>query len=198
MGKIFIYFIHALWAYIFSSIPFAILIGKLKGIDILKVGTKNPGAANVAKCIGKPYGFLVAFLDILKSFIPVVFARNYSFIPLLIIVILSIIGHNYSIFLKFKGGRGISTSMGVSLALYPLSFLIAFPILLVFSLLKEIALGMLFFFGIIPLIVLFFEKNISYFCISLIIFFIIIIRRLTVSKSKNAQVLMRRFLWDRD
>lgn len=198
MEKIFLYLLHALLAYLLSSIPFAILIAKAKGIDILKTGTKNPGAANVARNIGKFYGFLVGFLDILKSYIPTFFAKDYPLLPLIAIAALAIIGHNYSVFLKFKGGRGISTSMGVSLALYPLPFLFTFPVLLILSFAKQVALGMLLLFGITPLVILIFEKSKTHFYISIMVFILLILRRLTISKPKNIKVLLHRLLWDRD
>ncbi len=137
----------ALSGYIIGSIPFSFIIGKLKGVDIRKVGTGNIGSANVGRAIGFKYGLLAFFLDFSKGIIACLipkflgFDLFYSFLAGLF----AGIGHSYSIFLKFEGGRGIATSLGFLLVLFP-KYVIIF--LLIFSpvfFLKETALFILFF-----------------------------------------------------
>ena len=114
-------------SYLLGSIPTAYLFGKiLKGVDIRKVGSGNVGATNALRILGVGAGISVLFLDILKGFIAVIFLGNY-FInkpvlfpaeSLLILMGISCIcGHNWTIFLQFKGGKGIATSFGVLIAL---------------------------------------------------------------------------------
>ncbi|MDR3143486.1 MAG: glycerol-3-phosphate 1-O-acyltransferase PlsY [Puniceicoccales bacterium] len=112
-------------AYLVGSISFAVLISRLYGVNILHAGSGNPGATNVKRCVGKMAGNLVFLLDFLKGF-------TVSYLPICLnplhIISLrlaytafigSILGHCCSIFLKFRGGKGIATTMGGLAALMP-------------------------------------------------------------------------------
>ncbi|WP_372521099.1 glycerol-3-phosphate 1-O-acyltransferase PlsY [Candidatus Ruminimicrobiellum ovillum] len=127
MLKIILYLI---FAYLCGAIPFGYIIAKIfKHVDIRTVGSENPGATNVYRTISKPLGILTLFLDMLKGFIPVYFVKiiNPEFYWIVIAVALvTIIGHIFTVFLKFKGGKGVATGCGVFLALNPLSVLICF------------------------------------------------------------------------
>lgn len=108
-------------SYVLGSIPFGLIVArKVKGLDIRNFGSGNIGATNVARVIGLPWGVLVFLLDFLKGFFPVclvflLFDSGNSLINLsaIIVAILAVSGHNWPIFLKFKGGKGVSTSLGV-------------------------------------------------------------------------------------
>jgi len=114
-------------SYLIGSLPSAYLFGRLlKGIDIRKFGSGNVGATNALRVLGKPAGITVLVLDILKGFVAVVFLGDFLTstiidIPdeaLRIALGLSCIcGHNWTIFLRFKGGKGIATTFGVLLGL---------------------------------------------------------------------------------
>ena len=113
-------------SYLVGSIPTAYIFGRtLKGIDIRKFGSGNVGATNALRLLGKGPGMLVLALDILKGLLPVVLLGNLiqprsSLNPQIILIILGIaciIGHNWTVFLNFKGGKGIATSLGVLLGL---------------------------------------------------------------------------------
>ena len=135
-------------AFVLGSIPFGLLIAKANGIDIRQHGSGNIGATNVLRVMGKPYGITCLLLDALKGFIPVVIAVNLiqiegksPFLELpwllpyalhlpasqqfdgqlfhVITGLLAILGHNYSPWVGFKGGKGIATSAGVLLGLFP-------------------------------------------------------------------------------
>lgn len=112
--------------YIIGSISFAYLFTLfLTGKDIREIGTKNPGAANVARNVGKKWGIIVWLGDTIKGIIPMVFARNLGISNIIILTIVgisAIIGHCYSIFLRFKGGKGAATTGGVILFLMPILF----------------------------------------------------------------------------
>ncbi len=114
-------------SYLLGSIPTAYLFGKiLKGIDIRKVGSGNVGATNAMRALGKRAGITVLLLDILKGFVAVIFLADY-FIEKphlfqeqnlrILMGLCCICGHNWTIFLQFKGGKGIATTFGVLLAL---------------------------------------------------------------------------------
>lgn len=112
--------------YIFGSISFSYLFTYLlTGKDIREIGTGNPGAANVARTVGKQWGVLVWIGDTVKGVIPMVLARDlgiHNIIMLTIIGISAILGHCYSLLLQFKGGKGAATSGGVVLFLMPILF----------------------------------------------------------------------------
>ncbi len=135
--------IFLLFCYLLGSVPNAYLFTSwIKGIDVREIGSGNVGATNTARALGFKYGVIVALLDILKGLLAVLLARylvlnisgiNYEFLPYLAGLV-AILGHDFSIFLKFSGGKGVATSIGVVLGISPLIFLILVTlwILLVF------------------------------------------------------------------
>src|ERR1700746_59222 len=120
-------------SYLIGSIPSGYLVARSKGIDISRRGSSNIGAANVARVMGKKWGYLVGICDFLKGFLATelgfLIASHFRLSPVLgsvIAAIASILGHNYTVWLGFKGGKGIATSGGAVLALLPpLVFLLA-------------------------------------------------------------------------
>ena len=126
-------FIFAITAYLFGSIPFGKLIaGKVARIDITQKGSGNIGATNVARELGIKWGILTLVLDMLKGFVPVVLfaclapkAGIGHEIGLSVVGLSALSGHQFSIFLKFRGGKGVGTALGIYLAISPLSCLSA-------------------------------------------------------------------------
>jgi len=114
-----IFIIYALATYLIASIPFGYVVGKIFGKDITKEGSGNIGATNVTRTIGKKAGVLVLILDLLKGFIPVYYAKMIFLDTKLtaVIAVIAVIGHCFSIFMKFKGGKGVATGFGVLIAL---------------------------------------------------------------------------------
>ena len=103
-------------SYLSGSIPFGfILVYLLRGIDIRKCGSGNIGATNAARTIGKKWGVLVFALDFIKGLLPVaavcIFLPGYRWLSL-IAALAAVSGHNWSIFLSLRGGKGVSTSLG--------------------------------------------------------------------------------------
>lgn len=139
-----------LLAFLLGSIPFGLLIAKLKGIDIRNHGSGNIGATNVFRIVGKKYGLTCLLLDALKGFIPCVigisliryagmknpmmvsdllpFSAEFPVLNAQVFQVLSglccVLGHNYSPWIGFKGGKGIATSAGVLIALMPAAVVI--------------------------------------------------------------------------
>jgi glycerol-3-phosphate acyltransferase PlsY len=116
---------HALWtlplaAYLCGSVPFGLLAGKLAGKDLRKEGSGNIGATNAMRLLGKPAGYVVFFLDFAKGAAPVLVAQWAGAPEGLQIAcgLLAILGHNFPVWLGFKGGKGIATSGGVILSLF--------------------------------------------------------------------------------
>lgn len=121
-----------LFSYLMGGIPSGYLITRfLKDIDIRKHGSGNPGAANVYRVVGKWAGWATMILDAAKGFIPVqlvfYFYPNNHWLAITC-GSLAIIGHIWTVFLRFKGGKGVSTSLGVFGAMLPFPTLIAFTV----------------------------------------------------------------------
>lgn len=133
------YFIIIVGAYLLGSIPTGYWVGRAKGIDIRTAGSGNIGAANVFRSVGKPLGGFVLFMDALKGYAATkwlcVWLVKLFNVPgmemetcQIIAGICAVLGHNYTCWLKFKGGKGIATSAGVYVALAPLAAGIALGI----------------------------------------------------------------------
>ncbi len=114
-------------SYLIGSIPWGLLIGKLYGKDVRKEGSGNIGATNVTRVVGPVQGKICFFLDFMKGFIPVlaviILERNGTLSAhssfRIIALIAPVIGHMFPVFLKFKGGKGVSTAAGGILAMSP-------------------------------------------------------------------------------
>ncbi len=122
--------IALLAAYILGSIPTSYIMGKLiKGIDIRDFGSGNVGATNALRILGTKVGVFTLVIDIGKGFLAVNIARMIIPEPTDLIIILTglfaIIGHIFTVFLKFKGGKGVATSAGVFIALIPIPVALA-------------------------------------------------------------------------
>lgn len=137
--------LYIVLAYLCGSIPFAYIIAKVVGkIDIRTVGSGNCGSTNVFRSIGKGAGIATFIADTLKGFIPVYFAVfiDNTFSYFIAVAAAAIAGHMFTIFLKFKGGKGVATGLGVFSALMPLPSLIAFAVFgLVFVFSGYVSLG---------------------------------------------------------
>ena len=106
-------------AYLLGAIPFGFLIGKAKGIDVRKYGSGSIGTSNVARTLGKKAAILTLLGDGLKGLVPVLFARFFieNEVWLVAVALASIIGHNWPVYLKFKGGKGVTTTYGAFLGI---------------------------------------------------------------------------------
>ena len=111
-------------AYVLGSFPTGLLVGSARGIVIRAVGSGNIGATNVARAMGKGWAVLVLICDALKGFVPVWVARHLTLPHAATVVALvglaTIVGHMFTIFLRGHGGKGVATSLGVSIGLSPL------------------------------------------------------------------------------
>lgn len=106
--------------YLIGSLPFGYLVAKANGVDIFSVGSKNPGATNVKRCVGKKAGNIVFLLDALKGFAatawPMLLQGESIYYGLLGLVF-AVLGHSFSLFMKFRGGKGVATMLGGVVAL---------------------------------------------------------------------------------
>ena len=138
-------------AYLIGAIPFGFLIGKMRGVDVRTVGSKNIGATNVFRTVGKKWGLLAFLCDVMKGFLPTLFVRqwvadpelypDWTWLPL-VVGITCVVGHMLTPYMKFKGGKGVATAFGALIALMPATVGIAFAIFaLTFACSNYISLG---------------------------------------------------------
>ena len=130
-------FLVIILSYIIGSIPFGFLVVKtFSGQDVRDVGSGRTGGTNAMRAAGVPAGILTAVLDTLKAAACVWMARlilpaDTQVIGMVLAGLLAIVGHNYSVFLGFKGGAGGAPTVGAALAIWPWSFVIAVPLCMV-------------------------------------------------------------------
>jgi glycerol-3-phosphate acyltransferase PlsY len=151
-------FLLPLFGYFVGAVPFGLVLGKMAGIDVRTKGSKNIGATNVSRVLGKKLGFLTLICDCLKGFLPMYLAA--SILPesetreLVVALsgIMAVIGHMFPVYLKFKGGKGVATGLGVFLFLSPPAILISLVVfvgMVAFS--GFVSAGSLLASGLVPL-----------------------------------------------
>ncbi|MGI9240178.1 MAG: glycerol-3-phosphate 1-O-acyltransferase PlsY [Verrucomicrobiales bacterium] len=141
-------------AYVIGATPFGFLMGKAKGLDIRNHGSGNIGATNVLRIVGKKEGIFVFVLDVLKGLVPVVVGRGIAAqiladqstqwlsVVSVLIALATILGHNHTFWLGFKGGKGVATTGGALVALMPWEILAAVVVwALVFSAKRYVSLA---------------------------------------------------------
>ena len=123
----------AVWivgAYLVGSVPFGYLIGRVRGVDVRTVGSKNIGATNVYRTVGKGWGLLAFLCDFLKGLLPTLAALRWSGsadLPVLV-GLACVVGHTLTVFMRFRGGKGVATAFGMMIALLPYPTLAAFGV----------------------------------------------------------------------
>lgn len=145
-------------AYLLGSIPTGLLLGKLYGIDVRNEGSGNIGATNLYRTVGRKVGILTLTGDCLKGLLPVLLAWKLGHAePMQAWVgLAAFCGHVFSVFLLFKGGKGVATALGVFLALAPLAVLGALAVfILLVAVWRYISLGSIMAAAVMPLIIFF-------------------------------------------
>lgn len=115
-------------AYLLGAIPFGLLIGFAHRVDIRTQGSRNIGATNVGRVVSRKWGYTCLILDVLKGLIPAILAANLIaadqldasiLLQRLLVAIAAVLGHVFPIYLRFRGGKGVATTVGVALGTYP-------------------------------------------------------------------------------
>ncbi|OQX12919.1 MAG: acyl-phosphate glycerol 3-phosphate acyltransferase [Desulfobulbaceae bacterium A2] len=122
--------------YLIGAIPSGLLLSRGSGVDIRQAGSRNIGATNVTRLLGKRLGILTLVADLLKGLVPLLAAtallrhRPQGELAIAACGAATVLGHMFPLYLRFRGGKGVATALGVFLALAPLSALLALPIFL--------------------------------------------------------------------
>lgn len=188
-----------LLAYLIGSIPTGYIFGKvLKGIDIREYGSGNVGATNVFRSVGKVPGIIVLVLDLVKGLVAVtlipylvrlVFTEPavYGSVYLISLGAAAIVGHIWTCFLRFRGGKGVATTAGVMIGLYPVVFFIGLAVWVIFVLIwKYVSLASIAAAVSLPVIALIMGKDIA-----TIVFFSILAILGTYSHRANIKRLLQ-------
>ena len=115
-------------AYLLGSIPFALIAGRLNGVDLRTVGSGNLGATNLYRQLGWGYAIPVGIFDMLKGAIPVAVFGPWAgagLVGALLLGVVAVLGHVFSVFVGFKGGKGVATGGGIVLGVAPYAFLVS-------------------------------------------------------------------------
>jgi acyl phosphate:glycerol-3-phosphate acyltransferase len=168
------------FSFILGSIPFGKIVGLMNGVDIQKTGSGNIGFANSLRVLGWIPALFVLVGDILKGFIPVYFFQNqFTLTQIMIIGAAAIVGHIFSPWLKFRGGKGIATMIGVSLGF---NFLIGSIAIIVWAIIfysiKISSIASLTVTILIPLLALFFDPKV-------VILYILLVPLILFAHRKN-------------
>lgn len=174
-------------SYLIGSFPSAYIAGKIKGINISREGNKNVGGMNTLETVGKSAGIMVIITDIGKGALTAYFASRFSdhiFIPLLAVVF-AVIGHNWMIYIGFKGGKGVSAFLGGLLYLSPVTFLFLYFLFVPIALfiLKDSYLATSFAFFFFSLFLWVYEKSIWWFIFGILITLIYCIKSFNLLKT---------------
>lgn len=183
-------FLLAVLSYIIGSFPTGVVIGKkFYNIDIREHGSKNMGGTNAGRVLGKKAGIIVTVIDIAKLMIPTYLARRYYGIDIAAIIgACGMVGHAYPVFAKFKGGKCVSSYMGVMLVLNPLSALIPFAIWNILKyVLNYVSLSSMIACVLSAFLFKFFspENQIAFYVMLAAAFFVIFLHRANIKRLLN-------------
>lgn len=155
-------FLALVACYILGAIPYGVIVGKVtRGIDIRDFGSGNIGASNVLRTLGLGPALLVFFFDTAKGFAAVLLCQKLSLNPWWIVTggLLSVVGHSYSVFLKFGGGKGVATSLGIIIGFNPIIAGIAFAgWLIILALIRYISVASILAAISVPIMMIFWKS----------------------------------------
>lgn len=168
MNSAFAFILSVAAVYLLGSFPTSFILAKaLKGIDIREVGSKNAGATNVLRTTGKLPALITLIVDLAKGFLAVTVVASffYRFLPEIeydfyrpFLGFVAVAGHIWSVFLRFKGGKGVATTLGVAIGISPLALLPSLAVwLVVFLILHYVSLASILALLVFPISAIFFD-----------------------------------------
>ena len=200
-------FLLVIGAYLLGSFPSAYIAGRLiKGIDIREYGSGNVGGSNVWEMVSKWALFPVGITDVIKGMLPVYVAQRMGLgLPEQAMAgLAAIIGHNWSVFLKFDGGRGIATILGVLFLFAPTEMVILAGLMLVGFVFHHVALAAAIGLALLPLAAWIIGEPLAITLTCLLLLILVMSKRLLSNRGTGAEgedwrsVMINRLLFDRD
>lgn len=177
-------------AYLFGSLSPSVMLGRLvRGVDVRRHGSGNAGATNAFRVLGVKLGIVVLLLDVLKGFLPVLAARMLVSPGMIVLVgLAAMAGHNWSLFLRGRGGKGVATGAGVLLAMMPVTLAVLVGIFVVVLLSTSVvSLASLTAAIALPILALVTGKPVPYLAFSLVAALVVV-----YSHRGNIRRLLRR------
>lgn len=165
-------YLLGLISFLMGSIPVGLIVARVKGIDLRKVGSGNIGATNVLRTMGRGPALITLAGDMLKGFIPVLISNYFldGSLHIGIIGLVAILGHDFSLFLRFRGGKGVATSIGVLLAYSPVVAILTILLWIIIVFMSRYSsMGAIVSFILLPLNIYVFDYSYEKFVISVFI-----------------------------
>lgn len=166
-------------AYLLGSVPTGLLLGKIQGIDVRREGSGNIGATNLYRTVGRSVGAMTLVGDCLKGAIPVLLVKYFS-LPVECaawVGLAAFCGHVFSIFLMFKGGKGVATALGVFLVLSPSAVVFALAVFVGLMLVwRYVSLGSIMAAAVMPVVVALLDGDGTKILVTLIISLVVIVK----------------------
>lgn len=194
-----------LFAYLLGSVPFGFIFSRLSGKNILEIGWKKTSGSNVFKNVGWWQGALTGICDISKGFLVVWLAKEMGFSSSVQVLsgVAAVVGHNWSCFLGFAGGRGIGTLFGAFFCLSPIVFGWSFLFFVLLSLIWDAAIGTIIFLIAAIFVSVYFGQFDTAGIFTLIILFPVFIKRLSPMKEimrlpNRGKIIKNRLIFDND
>jgi glycerol-3-phosphate acyltransferase PlsY len=201
-------------SYLLGSVPSSYLVARSRGIDLRKQGTQQVGGGNLWRTTSRKLGLMVGLFDFTKGMLMVLIAAKLAHLPAyqqLVVGLAAVVGHNWPVFLRFHGGRGAATSLGIVIIMPVLNDLSPWPsiigvgtVVFVTLILHSSALPVLFAAASMPLTTWFFNEKLAVILAYLAMFLILVLKRLAaqpmseVIEISKGRLLLNRFLFDRD
>ena len=192
------FILFGLFAYLLGSIPTAVWVGRLKyDLDVREHGSKNAGATNTFRVLGKKAGIAVLSVDIIKGglavllpfiFLPYGWSNDHIIHLKIVCGIVAVLGHIFPVFAGFNGGKGVATSLGVILGIHPLAALICIGLfLIIFIASHYVSLGAIIASSSFPISIVFLFHNTN---ISLTVFSIVLASAVIILHHNNIKRLI--------
>jgi len=160
-------------AYLVGAFPTALVAGKLRNIDITQHGSGNIGGTNVMRVMGLVPGVLVIAIDILKAALPTYTAAHVLSLEswqVMTVALATVIGHNWSVYIGFRGGKGIACTIGACVVLFPGVLLTAFTVFAMTILItKYVSLGSILMMSSLPILLWLWSYSLEYIWFALLI-----------------------------
>lgn len=173
--------VFVLVSYLFGALPIGLLVGRMvKGIDVRDYGSGNIGASNVWRTMGPFWGVAVFLFDFCKGYFPTHLAERVPdvspWLPVLV-GLAAILGHNFSPFLRFKGGKGVATSLGVVYGLSPVAAAVGFAVWgLCLWITRYISVSSMIAAVVTSLVLIYLNRDLPHVLFSLLVAFFVVIK----------------------
>lgn len=193
------FFLALLASYLWGALPTAYLVARSRGVDLRRFGSGNVGSSNLRRVTGRWTATFVGLFDVFKGALPVYLAQRagWDVTAAGLLGIAAICGHNWPLYLRFVGGRGLATTLGVLLMVAPWAWLFVVGGLAVGTALHRVALWAIIGFALVPLVSFLVGQSDALTRLLLALFALTLLKRLVANGAPPAARAWRRVYWNR-